>query len=136
MCTATTSCAPAGRRAATDRSTVCGGCVSGLGFWVKLRVRVRVRVRVLNPGKRGAMVRDTRRFDAKGASLLRRLWMVLSFQASDVPCLLQPKMKEFLTANGRGWGVAAAEVIKKGAYIVEYAGAHLRLACRSAFRPC
>jgi len=42
-----------------------------------------------------------------------------------VPRVLQPKMKEFLTANGRGWGVAAAEVIKKGAYIVEYAGAPL-----------
>ena len=36
-------------------------------------------------------------------------------------------MKEFLTTNGRGWGVAAGEVIKKGAYIVEYAGAGLGL---------
>jgi len=39
-------------------------------------------------------------------------------------------MKEFLTANGRGWGVAAAEVIKKGAYIVEYAGANRRMPCQ------
>ena len=48
--------------------------------------------------------------------------MVASCPVVGVYFLLQPKMKEFLTANGRGWGVAAAEVIKKGAYIVEYAG--------------
>ena len=43
--------------------------------------------------------------------------------------LQQPKMEQFLTTNGRGWGVAAGELIKKGDFIVEYAGKMLPFVC-------
>lgn len=39
--------------------------------------------------------------------------------------LKPPRMEVFLTDNGRGWGVRAAQPVKKGDFIVEYAGACL-----------
>ena len=44
---------------------------------------------------------------------------------SNRPChqLRPPKMDVFLTRNGRGWGVRAAEPIPKGAFVIEYVGA-------------
>lgn len=37
--------------------------------------------------------------------------------------LRPPRMEAFLTGNGRGWGVRAAQPVSKGDFIVEYAGA-------------